>query len=68
NNQTATIEATASQPKFKPAAYTVEEAATILRMSVKSVRRQIERGNLRRCGQRRLKVTGDDYQFSGGLG
>jgi len=25
-------------------------------------------GNCHRDGQRRLKVTGDDYQFSGGLG
>lgn len=30
-------------------AYTVREAALILRMSEKSVRRQIDRGNLRRC-------------------
>ena len=32
-----------------PSAYTIEEAAAILHMSDKSVRRQIERGNLRRC-------------------
>jgi hypothetical protein len=32
-------------------AYFIEEAATRLRMSVKSVRRQITRGNLRRCGK-----------------
>ncbi|MGO8696176.1 MAG: helix-turn-helix domain-containing protein [Limisphaerales bacterium] len=30
-------------------AYTLSEAATLLRMSPKSVRRQIDRGNLRRC-------------------
>jgi len=30
-------------------AYTVEEAAAILHMSNKSVRRQIDRGNLRKC-------------------
>ncbi len=30
-------------------AYNVEEAAIKLRMSVKSVRRQIDRGNLRKC-------------------
>jgi excisionase family DNA binding protein len=29
--------------------YTIAEAATILRMSEKSVRRQIDRGHLRRC-------------------
>jgi excisionase family DNA binding protein len=29
--------------------YTIPEAALLLRMSVKSVRRQIDRGNLRRC-------------------
>ena len=29
--------------------YTIPEAATVLRMSEKSVRRQIDRGNLRRC-------------------
>ncbi len=29
--------------------YTIPEAAVILRMSEKSVRRQIDRGNLRRC-------------------
>lgn len=29
--------------------YTIDEAATILRMSEKSVRRQIDRGHLRRC-------------------
>ncbi|MDB6065830.1 MAG: hypothetical protein JWR26_2038 [Pedosphaera sp.] len=32
-------------------AYTVEEAAIILRMSTKSVRRQIQRRNLRRCNK-----------------
>lgn len=31
------------------AAYTLCEAATVLRMSEKSVRRQIDRGKLRRC-------------------
>jgi excisionase family DNA binding protein len=30
-------------------AYTVKEAATLLRMSEKSVRRQIDRGRLRKC-------------------
>ncbi len=30
-------------------AYFIEEAAIRLRMSVKSVRRQIERGHLRKC-------------------
>lgn len=30
-------------------AYTIPEAATVLRMSEKSVRRQIDRGHLRRC-------------------
>ncbi len=29
--------------------YTIDEAANVLRMSTKSVRRQIDRGNLRRC-------------------
>ncbi|GEM_PF-2394311 len=29
--------------------YTIAEAATILRMSEKSIRRQIDRGHLRRC-------------------
>jgi excisionase family DNA binding protein len=29
--------------------YTIPEAATVLRMSDKSVRRQIDRGNLRKC-------------------
>jgi len=29
--------------------YTITEAAKVLRMSEKSVRRQIDRGNLRRC-------------------
>lgn len=29
--------------------YTIPEAAALLRMSEKSVRRQIDRGNLRRC-------------------
>lgn len=29
--------------------YTINEAAVVLRMSTKSVRRQIDRGNLRRC-------------------
>ena len=32
-----------------PAAYTSAETAIALRMSEKSVRRQIERGHLRRC-------------------
>ena len=32
-----------------PAAYTIAETAIALRMSEKSVRRQIERGHLRRC-------------------
>jgi hypothetical protein len=36
-------------PPANVAAYYIREAATILRMSEKSVRRQIERGNLRRC-------------------
>ena len=31
--------------------YTIGEAASVLRMSTKSVRRQIARGNLRRCTQ-----------------
>lgn len=30
-------------------AYTIPEAAAVLRMSDKSVRRQIDRGNLRKC-------------------
>ena len=30
-------------------AYTIKEAAALLNMSEKSVRRQIQRGNLRRC-------------------
>jgi len=29
--------------------YRISEAATVLRMSEKSVRRQIDRGNLRKC-------------------
>ena len=29
--------------------YTISEAATVLRMSEKSVRRQIDRGHLRKC-------------------
>lgn len=33
------------------AAYTMAEAAQLLRMSQKSVRRQIDRGNLRRCSK-----------------
>jgi excisionase family DNA binding protein len=32
-------------------AYTIGEAAAALRMSDKSVRRQISRGNLRRCAK-----------------
>jgi hypothetical protein len=32
-----------------PTAYTIAETAIALRMSEKSVRRQIDRGNLRRC-------------------
>jgi len=32
-------------------AYTITETAAILRMSVKSVRRQIQRRNLRRCSK-----------------
>lgn len=35
--------------KVKPSAYTIGEAAIVLRMSEKSVRRQIDRGHLRRC-------------------
>jgi len=35
--------------EVKPSAYTIPEAASVLRMSEKSVRRQIDRGNLRRC-------------------
>lgn len=35
--------------KVMPSAYTIIEAACVLRMSEKSVRRQIDRGNLRRC-------------------
>jgi excisionase family DNA binding protein len=37
--------------EIKPASspYTIAEAATLLRMSDKSVRRQINRGNLRKC-------------------
>jgi excisionase family DNA binding protein len=34
---------------LKPAFYTLKEAATVLRMSEKSVMRQIDRGNLRKC-------------------
>jgi excisionase family DNA binding protein len=34
-----------------PKAYTIKEAAFRLRMSEKSVRRQIDRGNLRRCAK-----------------
>jgi len=37
-----------NQP-LKLAFYTLKEAATVLRMSEKSVRRQIDRGNLRKC-------------------
>ena len=36
-------------PPANAAAYFISEAAIILRMSEKSVRRQIDRGNLRRC-------------------
>ena len=32
-----------------PAAYTISETAIVLRMSEKSMRRQIDRGHLRRC-------------------
>lgn len=37
--------------EIKPAnsPYTIVEAANVLRMSEKSVRRQIDRGNLRKC-------------------
>ena len=36
-------------PPSEKSPYTLREAALILRMSEKSVRRQIDRGNLRRC-------------------
>ncbi len=36
-----------NQPTNSP--YTIREAAILLRMSEKSVRRQIDRGNLRKC-------------------
>jgi hypothetical protein len=35
--------------QIAPAAYTIAETAIALRMSEKSVRCQIDRGNLRRC-------------------
>jgi hypothetical protein len=44
----ATEERQAITP-FAPKAYTIPEAAILLRMCEKSVRRQIERGNLRKC-------------------
>lgn len=33
----------------RPTAYKISEAASLLRMSEKSVRRQIDKGTLRRC-------------------
>lgn len=38
-----------SETKGNSSPYTIEEAADVLRMSQKSVRRQIDRGNLRKC-------------------
>ena len=35
--------------KLASSPYTIAEAATVLRMSDKSVRRQIDRGHLRKC-------------------
>lgn len=40
-----------ARPTPKASAYTIKETAAILRMSEKSVRRQIDRGNLRRCAK-----------------
>lgn len=38
-------------PPSSNSPYTITEAAVVLRMSEKSVRRQIDRGNLRRCSK-----------------
>ncbi len=48
-NQPKENEAILSRPTVT--AYTICEAAIALRMSEKSVRRQIDRGNLRRCSK-----------------
>ena len=44
-NQKENLNPIASSP------YTLREAASVLRMSEKSVRRQIDRGNLRKCAK-----------------